>query len=304
MRPLAPIALFVYNRPHHVQQTIRSLRHCDLAADSQLIIFSDGPKSEADTTKVAEVRSSLRGITGFASVEIREQTANRGLARSVIEGVTSMLAAHGKAIVLEDDLLFSRDYLSFMNDALNAYGGSPEVFSVSGYLYPIPIPAGYPDDVVLLPRASSWGWATWRDRWEKADWQVKDYETFFRDRALREGFAQGGEDLVAMLIRQQKGMIDSWAVRWSYAHFRNGSWCLFPVRSKVQNTGNDLSGTHSPSTSRYQTTLSNDPYTLPVSPQVNPVMVKSLQRFFRPSPIRKVINYLTLSIIKDKASNP
>jgi glycosyltransferase involved in cell wall biosynthesis len=294
MRPLAPIALFVYNRPHHVEQTIRSLRDCDLAADTELIIFSDGPKNEEDTARVAEVRSYLRGISGFARVEIREQDVNRGLARSVIEGVTSMLAAHGKAIVLEDDLLFSRNYLSFMNDALNVYEGRPEVFSVSGYLYPIPVPAGYPDDVVLLPRASSWGWATWKNRWEKADWQVKEYEVFFGDKALREGFAQGGEDLVTMLIRQQRGMIDSWAVRWSYAHFRNGAYCLFPVRSKVQNTGNDLSGTHSPSTSRYLTTLSDDPYTLPDPPQVNPAMVRALQKFFRPSPIRKMINYFTL----------
>jgi hypothetical protein len=212
----------------------------------------------------------------------------------VIGGVTEVLREHGRAVVLEDDLVFARNYLQFMNDALETYAGSNHIFSVSGYSYPLPVPLDFADDVYLLPRASSWGWATWRDRWERADWEVTDYPQFVRSQPVQDGFAEGGRDLVYMLRKQQLGRIDSWAVRWSYAHYKHGAYCLFPVKSKVHNIGNDKSGTHSPRTRRFRTEVSDASYRLTPDPKVDPRLVGSLQKFFEPSYLRKLINTLML----------
>ncbi|GFO77211.1 hypothetical protein BPLS_P5523 [Bathymodiolus platifrons methanotrophic gill symbiont] len=38
---LAPIVLFVYNRPSHTQQTIEALKKNDLAIESELIIYTE-----------------------------------------------------------------------------------------------------------------------------------------------------------------------------------------------------------------------------------------------------------------------
>jgi hypothetical protein len=212
----------------------------------------------------------------------------------VISGVTQVLQEHGRAIVLEDDLVFARNYLQFMNDALSAYVAHSRIFSVSGYSYPLRIPGDFAGDVYLLPRASSWGWGTWLDRWEKSHWQVTDYPQFVRSREMQRGFAEGGEDLVYMLRKQQLGRIDSWAVRWSYAHYKHNAYCLFPVKSKVQNTGNDKSGTHSPRTTRFRTELSDAPYRLSPAPEADPRLVRSLRKFFKPSYFRKIINAFVL----------
>lgn len=290
----APIILFVYNRPEHTRRTVASLQGCDLARESHLYVFADGPRSPADAPGVGAVRQFLQSVDGFGSVTVAARGENRGLARSVIGGVTEVLREYGRAVVLEDDLVFARNYLQFMNDALEAYEKSKHVFSVSGYSYPLPVPADFSDDVYLLPRASSWGWATWRDRWEQADWEVADYPQFLRSRAVQDGFAEGGRDLVYMLRKQQLGRIDSWAVRWSYAHYKHGAYCLFPAKSKVHNTGNDKSGTHSPRTTRFGTDVSDAPYELTPDPKVDPRLLRSLQRFFEPSLLRKVINALVL----------
>jgi len=291
---LAPIVLFVYNRPWHVQQTVASLRQCTLAEESHLYIFSDGPKNQSDTAKVAEVRKYIQRIEGFAKVEIREQSENRGLASSVIEGVSSVIQVHKKAIVLEDDLIFTPNFLAFMNDALSFYQQHPNIFSISGYVYPITIPPTFKEDILLLPRASSWGWATWLDRWEKADWQLLDYDQFIESKSSQKEFTAGGEDLLFMLIKQKKGLIDSWAIRWAYSHFKHQAFGLFPVKSKVQNIGNDNSGTHSSRTSQYQVELGGEGYRLSAQPTLHDQTISNLQTFFKPSLIRRIINYLTL----------
>jgi hypothetical protein len=265
-----------------------------LAYKSSLYIFADGAKDNTDAARVQEVRNYIHTISGFQDIYIAESPQNKGLANSVIEGVSQIINSAGRAIVMEDDMICASNFLQFMNDALNTYSLHPQIFSISGYSYPIPVPASYQSDVYLLPRASSWGWATWADRWNKTDWQVSDYSQFVRDKGAKKAFAQGGEDLVYMLMKQQKGFINSWAVRWSYAHYKHQAYCLFLVKSKINNIGTDDSGTHSPNTTKYATQVSNASYILPLHIQPDSRIVAALQRFFKPSLLRKLINYVML----------
>jgi hypothetical protein len=84
----APITLFVYNRPDHVRQTVESLRQNELAAESDLFVFSDGARSETDAAGVAAVREYIETITGFKSVTVTERDENFGLPRNITGGVT------------------------------------------------------------------------------------------------------------------------------------------------------------------------------------------------------------------------
>ena len=45
---LAPILLFVYNRPAHAKRAIEALLHNTLAAESELFIYSDAARSPED----------------------------------------------------------------------------------------------------------------------------------------------------------------------------------------------------------------------------------------------------------------
>ncbi|WP_082409637.1 glycosyltransferase [Methylomonas koyamae] len=134
---LAPIVLFVYNRPWHTQKTVEALQNNELALESELIIYSDAPKYEDSKQAVLGVRSYIKSIIGFKKVTIIEREKNWGLAKSIIDGVTTVVNQYGKVIVLEDDLVTSQFFLKFMNEALNFYEGEAKVFHVSGYLYPI-----------------------------------------------------------------------------------------------------------------------------------------------------------------------
>jgi len=251
----APIALFVYNRPEHTRKTVESLQQNGLARKSDLFVFSDAAKNESGAAAVGAVRKFIRTIDGFKSVTVIERERNLGLAGSVIKGVTQLSNTFGRVIVMEDDLLTSSDFLTFMNWALEQYADEPRIFSVSGFNYAVKTPDDYPYDVFCSYRSSSWGWGTWKDRWEKADWSVSDFGEFRTDKVRKQSFNRGGEDLSRMLALQMAGEIDSWAIRWAYAHWKHDALAVLPVRSLVLNIGLDGSGMHCRKDSARQTPL-------------------------------------------------
>lgn len=253
--PLAPVVLFAYKRVETLAKTIEALLKNPLVEESTLYVFIDGPKGPADVPKVDQVKALVDSIRGFKRIERHYSEVNRGLANSVIRGVSQVLADHQSVIVLEDDLITAPTFLSFMNTCLQTYEHNAKVFAVSGYTFPFKKPANYAYDAYFFPRHGSWGWATWKDRWEQTDWQVTDYAEFMLDKKAQQEFSAGGDDLVRMLRRQMSGEMDSWAIRWAYSQYKNKAYTLYPVWSKVDNIGFDQDATHTNIFNRYKTTL-------------------------------------------------
>nr|WP_281719805.1 glycosyltransferase [Nitrosomonas nitrosa] len=243
----APIVLFIYNRPTHTRRTVEALRKNALAKESELIVYSDAPKSPKALWAVREVREYIRTITGFKSIRIDERDRNWGLANSIINGVTTVVNQYGRVIVLEDDLITSPHFLEYMNAALDHYESDPKAFSIGAYNFPaktMAIPREYQWDTYASVRCCSWGWATWIDRWKRVDWSMDYYETFIRDQAAQVLFNKGGPDMTQMLKMQHERRIDSWAIRFCYAHHASNMHCIYPAKTLVKNIGLDSSGMH------------------------------------------------------------
>ena len=255
MENLAPICLFVYNRKSQALKTLEALQNNYLASQSDLFIFSDGPKNPGGADKIAELREEIKKADGFLSVTISEAPKNMGLSKSIIAGVSSVLKKYGKVIVLEDDLITSPNFLDFMNQALEFYENNPKIFSVSGYTLDLPGLKNNSRDFYTGFRASSWGWGTWADRWDKVDWEVTGYDRFKKDFLQQYRFMRGGSDMPGMLRDQMKGKIDSWAIRWCYDQFNKDMLTIFPTTSKLINIGFGPDATHTKKTARFFTTL-------------------------------------------------
>ncbi len=256
MNNLAPIVYFTYNRLDTLQRSVKSLQANDLSKDSVLYIYSDAPKSERDFDAVQRVRTFLKDISGFKDIIIFEASTNKGLAKSIIEGVTHVINKHGKIIVLEDDLLLAPNFLSFMNKSLIKYIDNPKVFSISGFMFDIKHKKDYPYDVFFTKRHCSWGWAMWKDRWNEIDWEVKDFAEFIKDTSKRKAFNDIGADLTYSLIKQQKGKINSWAIRCNYHQFKKQTFTVYPLISKIDNLGFGNDATHTKQRfNKYKTTI-------------------------------------------------
>ncbi|MCE3202836.1 glycosyltransferase family 2 protein [Paenibacillus sonchi] len=281
---LAPVLIFVYARPEHTRKTIESLASNCLASATDVFIFSDAPKNDKANEKVMLVRDYIDTLSDkkmFRSVKIIKSEFNKGLANSVISGVNEIIKLNRQVIVLEDDLVTSPDFLSYMNDALNFYETDKKIWSISGYTFDLDFPDNYKSEVYLSYRGSSWGWATWKDRWDSVDWQVSDYMIFKKEKSLRDKFNRGGRDMSAMLDAQMDGKIDSWAIRWCYSQFKSDMFTVYPKVSRVKNIGLDGSGTHSGISSRYDTSLNTSTKKCEFDhPELNDIIIRSFKNKF------------------------
>src|SRR5215831_12659296 len=204
---LAPIALFAYRRPLHLQRTVEALLRNPQAPFSRLVVFSDGPKEVAHESAVRRVREYLHTLSGFGSIEIIKRDWNVGLANSIIQGVSEICRESGRVIVLEDDLIVSPHFLQFMNTALNRYENEARVMQISGYMFPLS--AHIEEDAIFLPLTTSWGWATWGRAWEHFDPMCAAWSRIKMDTDAVKAFDLGGEyPYSSMLEAQLRGELD------------------------------------------------------------------------------------------------
>lgn len=241
---LAPIILFVYNRPDHTARTLQALRQNPEAVSSDLHIYADGPKTTLDAEKVAQVRGLLADLAGFKSTHVSVSKSNLGLANSIIRGVTEVIDNYGTAIVLEDDIVVSKFFLQFMNKALAKYAQDTRVASIHGWNFPLKdrkIP-----DSFFLRGADCWGWATWKRAWDLFEPDGTKLLKQLEEQNLTERFdLDGAYPYMQMLKEQIAGKNNSWAVRWHASMYLRNMLTLHPGRSLVVNIGLDGSGVHS-----------------------------------------------------------
>ena len=246
----APIIIFVYNRADHFIETYNALAACKEAKESELFIFSDGAKNDAGKDKVNEVRAAVTAIKDsgdFKSVTVTESPVNKGLAASVIAGVTDVINKYGKVIVVEDDCKVSPFFLGYMNKALDFYENNKRIGSIAGYTPMINFPDDYKKDVFAAFRSCSWTWATWKDRWDGVDWELKDMKDFYNSPKLIRRLNSNGSDRFMRLYRQTKGNGSSWSVRFGAHLVKNNLLTVYPRYSYNSNIGCDESGVHSKS---------------------------------------------------------
>jgi GT2 family glycosyltransferase len=257
MQNLAPIALFVYNRPEHTRRTISYLQKNLLADESRLYIFSDGPKSESEHENVEEVRQFIRKVDGFKSVHIIERKENLGLANSIISGVTQLVNEYEKVIVFEDDLLTSQHTLRYFNTALQRYANEDKIMHVGGYMYPL--------DTKKLPEtffyraATSWGWATWARAWKHFEPDIDLLIQQFDAEKIKRFSIDGTMNFWKQMQEFREGKNNSWAIRWYASVFLKGGLTLNPAKSLIHNIGHDGSGVHSNKEDIYKVQIARKP---------------------------------------------
>jgi hypothetical protein len=291
-RLLAPIALFVYNRPEHTRRTVEALRANDLAHQSDLFVFADGAKSNSGAEAVGAVRECIHAIDGFRSVTVIERERNLGLSKSIIGGVTQLCNEYGRAIVVEDDVMTAPDFLAFINRGLQRYVNEPKIFSVCAFNLAIVPPKTYSYDAFCSYRFMCWGWGTWKDRWDKADWSVKDFPEFMADGEQQKRFNSGGDDLSWLLAQHMEGRIDSWDTIWAYTHSKHDALALLSAVSRAYNIGFDGTGIHCRRVPFKQNDLPSERhsnYRFPDSVIPEPYFAKEIRRFLRPSLVRKLV---------------
>lgn len=278
MQHFAPIALFVYNRPQHTERTLKFLKQNQLAADSRLFIFSDGPKTADDEDQVKEVRALLKTVDGFKSVEVIERKENMGLADSVIAGVNRLVKDYHQVIVFEDDLITSPHTLNYFNDALNLYRNEPKVMHIGAYMYNLKennLPQSF-----FYRAATSWGWATWERAWDHFEPDIDQLIPQFTAKKRADFSIDHTMNFWKQMQDFKKGKNNSWAIRWYASIFLKEGLTLNPSHSLVNNIGHDGTGVHSGINDIYNVVINPRPITdFPDKVEENALAYRAIRQF-------------------------
>ena len=243
-----PVLIITFNRPEHTKQTIEALR---VQQPPLVYVFQDGPRvgNVQDAKNCPAVHEVIeKEIDWKCELHTHFSEENRGCRDAIIFAISSVLKEHESVIVVEDDIITSPAFYSYMCRALGYYRNRPTVWSISGYNIEkqrFSIPKDYDYDVYASPRLLNWGWGTWRDRWERTDWSMKYFDEFMRHPYEMQAFSRGGEDLIPMLVDEKIGRSSAWDIQFAFAHFANHAVSIVPCISYTQNIGQDGSGTHS-----------------------------------------------------------
>ncbi|WP_293914202.1 MULTISPECIES: sugar transferase [unclassified Sphingobacterium] len=279
-KKLAPVVLFVYNRPLHTEQTLAALEKNLLAPESDLFIYADGAKDKNAESKVAEVHKIIHKAWSFRSVTIIQRDRNWGLAPNVIDGVTTIINRYGKVIVLEDDLKTAPNALQYFNDSLNQYESQPQVMSVSGYNYPLKDADTLPE-TFFFRVTNSWGWATWDRAWKYFNPDIESLVQQLDQQQIYQFSIEGKENFWRQVQQFRKGTINSWAIRWYLSVFLQKGLTLYPRHSYIQNIGTDGSGTHSDAEQTYRVRLNEEKTTFfPEKIEENAIAYERIKNFY------------------------
>lgn len=251
----SPVAVFGFNRPQHLRRTLLALSLNEGAEETEVYVFIDGPRGSNDRSVFEDVIKVAKHNYGFREQHVVVSTANKGLRRSIVEGVASVLTVKSRIIVLEDDLVPSLGFLEYMNDALKRYENEPRVGSIHAFQYPL----GYLGNTSMFFRgADCWGWATWADRWKLLQHDPRVLLRQLESENLVEQFNLNGKmNFTELLEKQIDGLIDSWAILWHASLFLAEKLTLYPPKSLIQNIGQDGSGTHGGSDQHHETEITN-----------------------------------------------
>ena len=278
---LAPVIMFIYNRPDHTRRTLEALSKNIFADQSVLYVFADGPKDNASATDFALIeraRSIVREAQWCKEVHLIMREKNMNLEDNVIEGITAVINQFGKAIILEDDLITSPYFLQYCNQGLNVYKNAKQIFSINGYMYHIDFETE-PETFLCPIATNSSGWATWADRWNLFETNPSYIEEIDTDPYLKSRFNVGLQNKMVMLK-----YMNTWDIRWYYTAFLRNGLGVFPTKSLILNIGFDGSGTHKGGEDWVQE-LYTEPLPVVLQDTINLKHYSKLLNFVKPDPV-------------------
>jgi hypothetical protein len=242
----APILIPTLNRYEHFKRCVNSLKECEFSSNSDLFIALDYPLKDSHWKGYVEILNFIDGLNGFKSVNIIKREYNMGAYKNSEDALKFIFSKYDILIFTEDDNVFSKDFLHFINTGLSKYRYNEQIFSICGYNYPTKMPKSYKDEIYIWQGYSAWGVGLWRDKFLKIDWSeeivqssVKDFlKNYFK---IFEFNKIANIYLPALLNMYNRKLIHG-DIYICMNQFLNNMYSVFPVQSRVRNIGNDGSG--------------------------------------------------------------
>ncbi len=242
---LAPIVIPTMNRFNHLKKCVESLKRCTHATNTDLFIALDYPSKESLYDGYKKVRSYVRSISGFGSLNVIERSENYGAFGNFVMAKEEVFNIYGRLIASEDDNVFAPNFLDYINKGLVRFHDDPRIIAICGDGGTIQKPEDYSANYLYRKGFSAWGYGAWKERLGKLEYSTTDMREFVADSELRKRLKYYYERhyySTLSYITRGATMRGDGAI--ALDMIKNDTYCVYPTVSKVRNHGHDGSGEH------------------------------------------------------------
>jgi hypothetical protein len=240
------VAFIIFNRP---DTTAKVFAEIAKAKPQKLLVISDGARDDraGESEKVRATRAIIDGVNWPCEVLTNYSDRNLGCRRRVSSGLDWVFSVVEEAIILEDDCVPDQSFFQYCEEMLHQYRDDQRVGMINGSNFLFgkhPIAESF----YFSQNAHIWGWASWRDRWQKHyDVNLEKWPALRDSQWLNKLAAQGNEtkDRGRNYEAVFNGTIDTWDFQWDFAMRSAGMLAIAPSVNLITNIGfNRSDATH------------------------------------------------------------
>lgn len=292
-----PVLFMAFNRLDTTKQVFEQIK---IAKPPKLYIAADGARKnkEGEQEKVQTVREYLlKNVDWDCEVKTLFREENIGCKMAVSGAISWFFEHETQGIILEDDCKPCQSFFWFCEEMLEKYKDDKRIWLVSGDNFQNGIKRG-DGDYYFSKLTHIWGWATWADRWQYYDVEIKSFDAFKQQNLIESIFLLEAQQQfwLKSLEDVKNGKIDTWDYQWSYCVFSNNGLGILPNQNLIQNIGFGVDATHTFDLESKLANMATQDMKFPIK---NPIfliadkqaddMTSELQ--FKPTPlVAKVIN--------------
>jgi hypothetical protein len=233
------ILITAFRRPHSLKLVLERLEDVKIP----IYIWLNGPQNLADSVCIQSCLQVVKQ-SSVNVVEVKQNSSYFESGQSIVNAISWVFTNVETAIILEDDILLNDSALGFFQLGLNEFRSSLSIASLIGTSF---LPESFQtnsDQFRLTNFTSSWGWATWADKWrffesDLSNWdnELFEWPAMVKGSAIRRLY---GSKFDAISV----GLSDAWDYRWQYTCWRHGFQSVAPYKNLALNIGFDSLATH------------------------------------------------------------
>lgn len=245
------IALFIYDRPQCTKKVLEALKRNHI---EELFVFQDGLGERTNRAGWEQNADIIKKIDWCNVHYEKNKQKAHCLDEQIVYGINQVFEQKEEIIVIEDDCVVSDDCIGFFGKCFDTYRENKKVISIDAYLEPIDVPKDYQLSVIAAGTPSSWGWGTWKDRWEEFQRDFTIIKRIGNSMKNYRVFDSCGYPIKKILT--DYWLLGTWDLWWSMFVLIKEGIAIRPVYNKVYNIGFENPGTH---------TSGESPWIIPIS---------------------------------------
>jgi len=243
----APILLMTYIRPKNTELLIKLIRKYN---NSKIIVFNDGLKNLKHKFLQKKTREVILKYKKRFKLQILFPKKNLTQKNNLPYALKEVFRHYDRAIILEDDCIPNKSFFKFCNLLLERYKDDNRISQISGnnFLNFKKFKRRNNDSYFFSKLTSSWGWATWRNRWMNYyDSDIKIWHKIKNEKWLNDIFNNNKSVKFwsKAFNRRYKKLDDDWDRPWTLINLVNNRLNIFPDKNLISNIGDDNQALHS-----------------------------------------------------------